>query len=350
MKALVLSEIGKIEYKDVKDPVLKSGKCLIKPMAFGICGSDIPRIYKTGAHVHPIIPGHEFSGIVVETAGGSLYKSGDRVAVFPLIPCEKCRQCKEKKYEMCENYSYLGSRCDGGFAELVAVPESNLLKLPENVSFEAAAMAEPMAVAAHAVRRATESKDKDSTVFVQGLGTIGLLTVIVLKTLGFNDIYVVGNKQFQRDTVLSLGVNSEHYIDASSLDINTVLKVKSAGHGADIVFECVGKSESYEDCISVCAPSGVVMLVGNPASDMTLSRNAYWIILRHQLTVLGTWNSSFTGEENDDWHFVMKLLSAGKIDIEKLITHRFELKDLMEGFEIMRDKKEDYIKVMGVSR
>ena len=193
MKSLVLSEIGKIEYKEVKDPVLKSGECLIRPMAFGICGSDIPRIYKTGAHVHPIIPGHEFSGIVVETADGSSYKSGDRVAVFPLIPCKKCSQCLEKKYEMCENYLYLGSRCDGGFAELAAVPEANLIRIPENVSFEAAAMTEPMAVAVHAARRATVSKDKDSTIFVQGMGTVGLFTVIVLKTLEFNNIYVAGN-------------------------------------------------------------------------------------------------------------------------------------------------------------
>ncbi len=350
MKALVLSEIGKIEYKEVKDPVLKSGECLIRPMAFGICGSDIPRIYKTGAHVHPIIPGHEFSGIVVETADGSSYKSGDRVAVFPLIPCKKCSQCLEKKYEMCENYLYLGSRCDGGFAELAAVPEANLIRIPENVSFEAAAMTEPMAVAVHAARRATESKDKDSTIFVQGMGTVGLFTVIVLKTLGFNNIYVAGNKQFQKNSVLSLGVDADHYIDASVENVKEALDIKTGNRGADIVFECVGKSESYEACTSVCAPSGVLMLVGNPASNMTLSRNVYWNILRHQLSVFGTWNSSFTGEENDDWHFVMKLLAEGKTDTEKMITHRFELKDLISGLEIMRDKKEDYIKVMGISR
>jgi len=349
MKAWVLSDIGQIEYKEVNDPVLNERECMIKPKAFGVCGSDIPRIYKTGAHISPIIPGHEFAGEVVSVNNDSIYKKGDRVAVFPLIPCQKCKQCTSHKYEMCENYSYLGSRCNGGFAEYVAVPEWNLIKIPDNVSYETAALAEPLSVAIHAVRRAIADKSSDSTVYVQGLGTVGLLTTMVLRSFGFNRIFVAGNKKFQKDIVLSLGLPEDNYLDVSDLKVKDNIFSKTGMSGAEIVFECVGKSESFETCTAVCAAGGVLMLIGNPASDMTLTRNVYWNILRHQLTVYGTWNSSFFKEENDDWHLAIRFMSEHGSELNKLITHRFTLSDIYKGFEIMRDKREDYIKVMGVS-
>ena len=343
MHAIVLSDIGKIEYTTASDPVIREGYCIVKPKAFGICGSDIPRAYTTGAHVHPLVLGHEFSGVVNEVNPGSEFKPGDRVGVFPLIPCNKCKMCMGKKYEMCENYSYLGSRCDGGFADLVAVPEWNLIRLDDGISFEAAAMLEPLAVAAHAVRRAVIGRTQDSKVLVIGLGTIGLFTVMILKSMGFDTLYTAGNKEFQRNSVAKLGVPGDRYIDSGKTP------EKLDGISADIVFECVGKELTYAQAIDAAAPSGTVMLVGNPASDMGLSRAVYWKILRNQLTVLGTWNSSYTKEPDDDWQFVINLLNNGIIKPEQFITHKFELKDLITGFEIMRDKKEDYIKIMGIN-
>ncbi len=343
MHAIVLSDIGKIEYTTASDPVIREGYCIVKPKAFGICGSDIPRAYTTGAHVYPLVLGHEFSGVVNEVNPGSEFKPGERVGVFPLIPCNKCKMCMGKKYEMCENYSYLGSRCDGGFADLVAVPEWNLIRLDDGISFEAAAMLEPLAVAAHAVRRAVIGRTQDSKVLVIGLGTIGLFTAMMLKSLGYNDIYAVGNKDFQKKTLGNLCISDERYIDTRKLgDFLSEDKF-------DLVFECVGRELTYSQAIEAAAPSGTVMLVGNPASDMGLSRAVYWKILRNQLTVLGTWNSSYTKEPDDDWHFVINLLKNGIIKPEQFITHKFELKDLITGFEIMRDKKEDYIKIMGIN-
>ena len=155
MKAQVLYGINDMRYEDIEEPQLKDGWVIVKVMAAGICGSDIPRIYKTGAHVHPIVIGHEFSGKVVKTYNGDSDWSGKRVGVFPLIPCGKCKCCQDKRYEMCSNYNYLGSRCNGGLAEYVAVPEWNLLELTENISYRQAAMLEPMAVAVHAMRQFT---------------------------------------------------------------------------------------------------------------------------------------------------------------------------------------------------
>ena len=141
MKAWVLEDVGDIQYKEAAKPHISENEVLVAVKAAGICGSYIPRIYQTGAHQMPLIPGHEFAGQVVQTGENADAKwRNKRVGIFPLIPCWKCIACIKGQYELCRNYSYLGSRRDGGFAEYVAVPERNLIELPENVSYEEAAM------------------------------------------------------------------------------------------------------------------------------------------------------------------------------------------------------------------
>ncbi|MGN0656809.1 MAG: zinc-binding dehydrogenase, partial [Ruminiclostridium sp.] len=115
---------------------------------------------------------------------------------------------------------------------------------------------------------------------------------------------------------------------------------------ADIYFECVGKSETISRAINETIPGGKIMLVGNPCSDMVLDKATYWKILRNQLTVRGTWNSSFTGDESDDWHYVMSRLASGKINPSAFISHRLGMTELERGFRLMRDKSEDYIKII----
>lgn len=371
MKAWVLQGIDSLVLKEVPVPALGSGEVLVAVRAAGICGSDIPRIYRTGAHRHPLIPGHEFSGEVVEL-GENVDRSwlGKRVGVFPLIPCRSCEPCRRKQYEMCRNYDYLGSRRDGGFAEYVAVPVWNLLALPQSVSYEEAAMLEPMAVAVHAMRRMlsesdiwisengkragfageaeAEKKAGNISVAVCGLGTIGLLLLMFLKEAGVREVYAVGNKDFQKEMAKKLGVTEEFYCDSRRQDQHQWLMERTDGRGVDQYYECVGKSETYELAADGTAPAGRVVLVGNPYSDMMLKKEVYWKILRNQLTILGTWNSSFTQEAGDDWHYVLERLAQGRIAPAGMISHRFALAELRKGLELMRDKREDYVKVMGI--
>lgn len=371
MKAWVLQGIDSLVLKEVPVPALGSGEVLVAVRAAGICGSDIPRIYRTGAHRHPLIPGHEFSGEVVEL-GENVDRSwlGKSVGVFPLIPCRSCEPCRRKQYEMCRNYDYLGSRRDGGFAEYVAVPVWNLLTLPQSVSYEEAAMLEPMAVAVHAMRRMlsesdiwisengkragfageaeAEKKAGNISVAVCGLGTIGLLLLMFLKEAGVREVYAVGNKDFQKEMAEKLGVTEEFYCDSRRQDQHQWLMERTGGRGVDQYYECVGKSETYELAVDGTAPAGRVVLVGNPYSDMMLKKEVYWKILRNQLTILGTWNSSFTQEAGDDWHYVLERLAQGRIAPAGMISHRFALAELRKGLELMRDKREDYVKVMGI--
>lgn len=345
MKAYKLHDINVFKMEDVERPVPKEKEVLVKVHAAGICGSDIPRIYRTGTYNYPLIPGHEFSGEVVELGEGTdSHWDKKRVGIFPLIPCRTCKPCLEKKYELCRHYSYLGSRRDGGFAEYVTVPEWNLIELPDNVEYEAAAMFEPMAVAVHAMR-AYEIK-KNDTVVVYGLGTIGMLLLMFLCEKGIDNIYVVGNKQFQKDKVIELGISPDNYCDSKKTNALEWLMNKTDNCGAEVVFECVGNNSTITDVIDMAAPSGKVMLVGNPASDMTFSQKNYWKILRNQLTVKGSWNSSYTHEKCDDWNYVLDRLREGSVNPKQFITHKYDFDKLITGLEIMRDKSEEYLKIM----
>ena len=375
MNAQVLESVGNITYKDVPKPMLSFGDVLVEVKAAGICGSDIPRIYTNGAHSMPLIPGHEFAGQVVCAPGVGARWMGKRVGVFPLIPCRKCPQCLEKKYEMCNHYDYLGSRSDGAYAEYVKVPRWNLIELPDNVSFEVAAMLEPMAVALHAIRQTgldinpadgqgqsiaslenVDNKENADTpnftdvhqpkALVIGLGTIGLFVCMHLSAMGI-ETYAIGNKDYQKDQALSIGLDEDHIKIGKDVEANTSwIYERTDGNYADFVFECVGRQETLVEALESAKPAGTVVTVGNPFSDMTLPRDTYWKILRSQLTLSGTWNSSFTHEDHDDWNTVIRMLSEGLIHPENIISHRFPLEDLTKGLEIMRDKTEPYTKVM----
>ncbi len=398
MRAYVLRDIGKFGLEEVEQPVPGKDEVIVQVKAAGICGSDISRIYHHGTYSYPLIPGHEYSGIVVETGytassefgqaasddeGGRKCGNpadswiGKRVGVFPLIPCGECGPCRKKKYEMCRRYSYLGSRRDGGFAEYVSVPVWNLVELPEEVTFEQAAMMEPMAVAVHAMRKAlqkdsafTETENKlnlNIRISICGAGTVGLFLLMFLKEAGYEDILIIGNKGIQREKALALGISEEQFFDSRNGGADEWLEQCAQEKDIDVFFECVGVNATVKLAVDHTAPGGRVMLVGNPASDMILERQTYWKILRNQLTLFGTWNSSYyrplydlvsdsrsAGDcltqdghiPKDDWRYVLERLAAGRVHPEQMITHRYDLKGLIEGFELMRDKSEEYLKIM----
>ncbi|MGN0403025.1 MAG: galactitol-1-phosphate 5-dehydrogenase [Acetatifactor sp.] len=354
MKAWVLEDIGEFHLKDIEKPVPGEGWVNVRVKAAGICGSDIQRVYENGAHRMPLVIGHEFSG-QVESVGKHVSEAwiGKRVGIFPLIPCRQCAACLSKKYEMCTGYSYLGSRTDGGFAEYVSVPEWNLVELPENVSLEQAAMLEPMAVAVHAMRR-LEIK-QESTVAVCGLGTIGQLLIMFLLERGIRNIYAIGKSDSQRASVLELGLSDRGFCDSRTVEVKEYLNSVTESRGVDAYFDCVGKNETVALGYEVTAPGGQVCMVGNPYSDMSFSKDTYWKLLRRQLRITGTWNSSYLGEADeeagtDDWHYVVNRLKEGSVHPEKLITHRFSMEEFNRGFEIMREKKEPFVKILMVDR
>ena len=336
MKAWVLEDINDIRLEEIDKPKAKEGHAIVKVASAGICGSDIARVYENGAHNMPLVIGHEFSGTVID--GDDKWK-GSAVGVFPLIPCKKCEMCRQQKYEMCTDYNYLGSRCDGGFAKYVSVPLDNLIRLPQGVTADQAAMLEPMAVVVHAIRRATDNMRLPSQkkIAVSGLGTIGLLMIMFLIDGGYNNILAIGNKEYQKQMLDKCNLNNVEYINSDSI---------SDKDKVDVYFDCVGNYQSILRGVRMLRGEGVHLAVGNPASDINFDKDTYWKILRKQLKIIGTWNSSFTHDEDDDWHYVLKRLSKGAIKPQTLITHTFELEKLKQGLEIMKNKTEGYVKIM----
>ena len=345
MKAYVLEQVGQIEYKEVDMPTLKNGEVLVRVKAAGICGSDIPRVYDTGTYHFPTIPGHEFAGEVIEVYDKKQKGLiGKRVGVFPLIPCKECSACKRQQYEMCHNYNYLGSRCDGGFAEYVAVPEWNLIELPDGVSYETAAMFEPAAVALHATRRLKLEEVKSVALF--GIGTIGSIIAQWLNIFGIREVYATCHRDQHGEMLKKMSSYDYKYFNTREGNGCEWILEETKGHGVDAVIDCVGDSSSILDAISAVSEGGQILEVGNPKSDIVIEKNVYWKILRKQIHLCGTWNSQFTHSNEDDWNMVLEKCINGDLKLEGLITQRFPFEELEKGLELMKNGREYHNKVM----
>ena len=170
---------------------------------------------------------------------------------------------------------------------------------------------------------------------------------MLLKDAGYRNVFFIGNKNVQKEMIKQIGYRDDHFCDVRYGEPSAFVHEKMDGKGADYYLECIGRSESYAQAVNLAAPNGKIMLVGNPASDMELPRNIYWKILRNQLTLMGTWNSSYP----DDWNYALERLatwhkSEQAFSSAMLITHRFDLEHMQEGLQIMRKKSEEYIKIM----
>lgn len=333
MKAYNLHAVNDLRYEEVPMPECGSGWAVVEVKAAGICSSDVPRIFTKGTYHFPTIPGHEFAGVVHTVADSkNAHLIGRHVGVFPLIPCRHCPSCQHKQYEMCEHYDYIGSRRNGAFAEFVAVPIWNLIEIPSDMPFEIAAMLEPFSVALHAVKLGdVEMGDR---VAIIGTGMIGVAAGQWAKKMGAKEVVVVGRNENKRQIIENCHLE---YFAGLPMD---------ATDSYDFVLEAVGSSESVDTAITAARRGGRLVLMGNPASDILLPQATYWKILRKQLRVLGTWNSSFDGINTSDWTESVKALANYEIEAKSLITHQFRQDELEEGLLLMKQHKEPYCKVM----
>ncbi|GMU94206.1 MAG: galactitol-1-phosphate 5-dehydrogenase [Candidatus Hydrogenedentota bacterium] len=344
MKASVLHGVGDLRYETVPDPEPAPGEAVVRVGACGVCGSDIPRIFSKGTYSFPTIPGHELAGTVARVGGGvDEALVGRRVTVFPLIPCRRCAMCEAGEYALCADYSYLGSRCDGGFAELVRAPAWNLLPVPDGVSIEEAAMTEPAAVALHALKRGGMSSGE--CVLIVGAGTIGVVVALWARILGASKVLLVDIDQRKLDFARSLGF--EHVADAGGENI-TEWGNRLTGSGVDLSVEAAGHAAALDQCLRTTRPMGRVVLLGNPAGDMAVAQHAYWAILRKQLTLIGTWNSAYQPTPPSEWSMVLEHMASGQLNLKPLITHRVGLHGLSEILAQMRDRAVFANKVMYV--
>lgn len=330
MLAYVLKSIGDLTLVNAPIPNIEKGWAIVKVKACGICSSDIPRVFKKGTYHFPTIPGHEFSGQVVEIDDDYIQLLNKRVGVFPLIPCFTCEQCKKRNYEMCSNYDYIGSRRDGAFAEYVKVPIWNLIEMPDYVSYEEIAMMEPLSVALHAIK--SSNIEKNDSVAVIGTGMIGI-SAAIFSTETTKDVTIIGRNK-EKELLIKNYTSINYIYD----------KIENDKY--DVVIEAVGANQTICQSIDIVKPGGRIIFMGNPSGDITLNQNTYWKILRKQIKIIGTWNSKYDNNNQSDWMDIKKILVNKKIDFSHLITHRFESSKLLDALELMKNHKESYCKVM----
>lgn len=324
MYALNLHAVGDLRHEPLPMPVCEADEVLIRMAYCGICGSDIPRVFDKGTYHFPTVIGHEFSGTVSYDPTGEW--NGKRVAVFPLLPCFQCPSCQNQHYALCSDYDYYGSRRDGGMAEYLAVKRFNVLLLPDSVSLAAGAMCEPSAVALHAIRKLGDLPGKK--LLISGAGPIGMLAAMWARSRGAEAVYF-----FDLDERKIEAAKKEGFFEYAD------------GTPVDAAIEGTGAGPALVRCLQALKPFGEIVLMGNPARGVELTQAEYWLILRKELKLYGTWNSSY-GEAQNDWRDAIRGMEDDTITPESLITHRFPLAAYQEAFAIMRNRSEFFQKVM----
>ena len=344
MRAVVLFSPKDIRCVEVEKPcIVESDDVLIKVRACGICGSDMPRVMINGAHKMPIIIGHEFSGEIVEIGKSiSSFNVSDKVTAMPLIPCGKCEFCQIGKYHLCDDYLYYGSSIPGAMAEYIIVKESNVLKLPKNVDYESAAMSDPVSVALHAVRKANIEAGQSAVVF--GLGAIGFIAVQWLKILGCSQVIAIDI--FQEKLNLAKKLEVDFVINAKDNNVIEVIMDYTNNKGANIVIELAGNKITQLQAIKSVSKMGRVIYCGISYDDLLLPSKEVNKILRGELSIIGSWNSSITPLPINEWKSSLEFMDKGKIKVKPLLSHRVKLEDCKKVFEMMYYKKETYNKVL----
>jgi len=344
MRALRLFGPGDIRCVEVDIPEIKEcTQVKIKVKSCGVCGSDIPRVMVKGTYKFPTTIGHEFAGEVVEVGTGvTIVNVGERVTVVPMIPCGVCQYCKVGSAHMCDTYDYYGSRRDGAMAEYVVVESANCLKLPPNVDYEMGSMVDPVSVALHTVRNAGVVEAGSSAV-VYGMGPIGFMTVQWLRALGCREVYAVDITNEKLRLAERLGATKG--INAMECDPVTAIK-ELTGDGVATAIELAGNKTTIVQTVLSVKKAGTAILCGITYDDVVFPNAAISHILRGEIVVKGSWNSSLNPLPINEWESALQFMQTGAVKVNPLITHRFRLEEGQRAFDMMFSRSEVFTKVL----
>jgi L-iditol 2-dehydrogenase len=336
-KSAVLKKNRKVVVEYVEQPKLSSDECEIRITDAGLCSSDITRSYGNGAYFYPLVMGHELSGEIINLGSNinDEFSVGDKVCIFPLLPCFCCPSCKQNLFALCNNYDYYGSRRNGGFSEFLNVKKWNLLKLPIGVSSQDGALIEPTAVVIHAIKKLNINVQDKSSLCIFGAGFLGLIATQIVRNLYPNcEICLVDRNQFKLDIGLKYKANSKWIGDKKSWDLFLLDNENSFNH----VIEFVGKPETFSAAIHVASENSNVVWAGNISGNLTLSRQQVSSILRKELTIIGTWNSIYKGKETCDWSESIDMIKNG-LRPSELVSLIIDLEDVDLTLKKLYDHK-----------
>lgn len=335
MQAAVLRGLNELRVEEVAKPAIKPGTILLKIHACAVCGSDV-RILQSGNNrvKYPAIVGHEMSGEVVAVGDGVKgWQVGDRVALGADVPCGTCEYCTNGLGNCCDENYAMGYQFAGAFAEFcllepMVVRYGPIVKIPENVNYEQAALMEPLACVLNGFELVNMQVGK--SVLIMGAGPIGCLGIMVAKTLGAAKVFVVELNEQRLEAAKNFAADA--YINPSIVDLQQRVMELTAGKGVDRVFTMCPSVQAHEQALEIVAKRGYVNLFGGLAKGTRKAEISSNLIHYKEFFVTGSHGS--TPKHNQ---IAMSLISSGKVRVEKLITHRFALSEVQKAFEIMKN-------------
>ncbi len=340
MKALMLKAYGQLEVQDVPPPGVGPRDVLVRVMACGICGSDVHGMDgSTGRRIPPIVMGHEAAGLV-ERVGAHVtsFAAGDRVTFDSTIYNPESFFSRRGLVNLCDDRRVLGVSCedyrqDGAFAELVAVPSHILYSLPPGMTFEQAAMVEPVSIAVHA-RNLTPIEGGD-TALVFGTGLIGLMMVQVLRQTAVARIVAVDVDDGRLALAAELG--ADHVLNSATTDVAAAVRALTEGRGADVAFEAVGLEATVRAAVLAVRKGGSVTLIGNLAKDVSLPLQA---VVTRQIRLQGSCAS------NGEYPECLELIASGKVNVDRFISAIAPLEEGPRWFDRLHRREPGLLKVL----
>lgn len=344
MRAVVIVAPDQVEIQDVEIPEIGPDEVLIQVKACAVCGSDPMLVHGTYPIArYPLIPGHEVGGVVMGMGSEVInFREGDRVTLESHRGCGKCVNCMRGLYTNCLNYGNLeaghkqiGFTVDGGFAEYLAVSERCVHALPPNVEFHEAPVAQAVAVALYGLRQAGGFFPSETTVIL-GPGLLGLVTVQLARASSSGPVFLAGTNA-QR---LALGgqMGAVETFHVREVDLVSAVMERTGGLGADLVIEASGAAESVSQAVDMCRPGGRIVLFGVAKEPATVSSTK---IALGNLRIYGS-----RGEGMWAMKDALGIMAQGRIESDRLVTHRFPLEQFMKALETMEKRIDGAIRVV----
>ncbi|MGI6038390.1 MAG: zinc-dependent alcohol dehydrogenase [Limnochordia bacterium] len=324
MKALVYHGPNDLRYEDIETPKPGPGDLLIAVKAVGICGSDVHGYQGiTGRRTPPMVMGHEFSGVVAEVGSEvSKVSVGQRVAIQPFLFCGECEPCKRRDTNKCKEGRLLGVlSTNGAMAEYVVVPEKHAFPLADDVSFEEGALVEAAAVALRAINRLQMERLPEKVAIV-GVGTIGLLLMQYARLRGAKEVLVT---DLQNDRLaLAREMGADLAVNPKEEDLAKIVDEWTGGEGVPLTIEAVGATPTVQQGMSMTAPGGTVLWVGNSQRFVEVNMQQ---TVTEELRIIGTFIYS-----HDEFGQAVEDIGAGRVSVKKLVSATYPLAEGPEVF------------------
>jgi len=337
----MLTGIREMEMKEVPTPsVLKNHDVLIRMKTLGVCGSDIHYYVsgKIGSQVveYPFTVGHEGAGQVEAVGTGvTRVKPGDRVAIEPAMPCWECDQCKANRPHTCRNLKFLGcpGQAEGSLSEYIVMPETSCFKISDSMTYDQAAISEPLAIGVYAVKQSISMKG--ARVGILGFGPIGMSVLLPALAMGAEEIYVTD----KIDERLQIASRCGAKLTANPDTEDVVSKITGEVPDLlDVVFECCGQQDALNNAVDLLKPGGKLMIIGIPEFDS-------WSIpvdkSRHKELCIQN-----VRRQNEAVQPALDMMESGEIAVEAMATHRFRFEEAKEAFDLVAGYRDGVMKAM----